>query len=240
MTMTKETEIGQTDQQEKKESTSLIVSNQGLTATATATTTTDARHSPDQSSRRTASPKSSSSSQSLDFIGTSHAVKNLFSIPYNSSDKPLCFAVHNLDGTLLIDDTILLEEEENENETNMDERTTEKSKQNSLALSPSIEKFSHKETTKSQIEALSMLTNIIQQVKQQEENFGLNRNPNNNNHHHHQKPTAIHNFNTSPVREYIEWKFQDLDLLVGSDALILRPEDNKAQSTVAIRLEEEL
>lgn len=40
--------------------------------------------------------------QSLDFIGTSHAVKGLFSLPY-APDKAISVGIHNLHGTLMID-----------------------------------------------------------------------------------------------------------------------------------------
>lgn len=211
--MTDVKEIGEGSEPETNESRLSIVSNQGLTAT----TTSDSNHSSNQSrtNATSSSPKGETSSLSLDFIGTSHAVKNLFSIPYHSSDKPLCFAVHNIDGTLLIDDTVL-EEEQDERNINTE------NEQKSLALSPFIDEFSRSEATKSQMEALSMLTNIIQQVKEQEETG--------------KKESALHNV-VSPVHEYIEWKFQGMDLLVGSDALIVRPED-KSKSPVAIRVED--
>jgi hypothetical protein len=50
------------------------------------------------------SPPLDQAAQALDFIGNSNAVKDLFSLPYTaSSNRSVSVAVHNLDGTLLID-----------------------------------------------------------------------------------------------------------------------------------------
>jgi hypothetical protein len=214
----------ETEEKIKKQSTLSIVSNQGLTATTSSTTTTTTTSTVDGSETNSSTPHHPNH-QTLDFIGTAHAVKNLFSIPYHSSDQPLCFAVHNLDGTLLIDDTFQ-EEEEEEAANYQNERTTHQKPSNhekrksdlkSLVLSPSMEQSLRSDNA----EALSMLGNIMKQIKQREER---------------ETSSSLHNY-ISPVREYIEWKFQDANLLVGSDALIVQPEDKK-RSAVSVRVEE--
>lgn len=199
----------------EKQSTLSIVPNQGLTATTSSSATSTS--SVDGSETNASSPQH----QSLDFIGTAHAVKNLFSIPYHSSDQPLCFAVHNLDGTLLIDDTL---QEDDESTFDGSRRTTStkatsreqsNSSSQSLLLSPAMEKSLRSDNR------LSMLGSIMKQVKQMDQE---------------ESSSALNNY-LNPVREYIEWKFQDANLLVGSDALIVKPEDTK-RPAVSIRVEE--
>eukprot|EP00980_Cylindrotheca_fusiformis_P010514 scaffold2331_cov126-Cylindrotheca_fusiformis.AAC.4 len=210
-----------------EEKTLSILPNQGLTATTTsnATTTTSPLDGSESKSSSSAYPVNE---QSLDFIGTAHAVKNLFSIPYHSSDQPLCFAVHNLNGTLLIDDTLQEDDEvegSHEGEgvnhsTPTESHETTKNDTQSLVLPPSMEQLLRSDSNQ-QAEALSVLGNVLKQAKQVGKQGAA---------------SALNNY-TNPVREYIEWKFQDVNLLVGSDALIVQPEDSKRHA-VSIRVEE--
>ena len=230
-------------------------------ASTTADTPSSSSSSPSSSNNNLHKNKNSSSSNTdLDFIGTNHAVKNLFRIPYQSTDQPLCIAVHNLDGTLLIDDTVTEDDIEGQLNNFVVPTTSPKSVQTqttttattdyheqqqplppssqslSLALTttPTSEQLSKSAPSSSQSrnEALSMLSDMIQRIRLQEETGK-------------EQPQQQQLTTTGPgsVREYVQWKFQDMNLLVGSDALIVRSEatqqqDSSSSSSLAIRVEE--
>jgi tetratricopeptide (TPR) repeat protein len=188
----------------------------------------------------------------LDFITTGKAVKSLFSIPFSESgtttdpskQKPVCLAIHNFDGTLIIDQA---EDEENYFHSTNDAATSHlatppidptillphSSESLALALLP---KDSHVISS----EALSLLSNIVKSTKDAQERSKLSQ---------HQIDNS--NLLAPPMapREYVEWRFQDMNLLVGSDALIVRPTNNNNQvdpsaasssgsTGVAVRVEE--
>ncbi|CAJ1938070.1 unnamed protein product [Cylindrotheca closterium] len=209
--------------QTKNESTLSIVPNQGITATTSSNTV----QQNDETSTNACQPQ-----QSLDFIGTAHAVKSLFSVPHHASDQPLCLAVHNIDGTLIIDNTNLeLDSQEPQEKDEASRRIPGQEasyingeasckSSSSLVLSPKIER-SLQSKKNPQAEALQHLAGILKQAKQHEGSDSSS--------------SVLDNY-SKPVREYIQWKFKDMDFLVGSDNIVVKPEGK--QKPVSIRIEE--
>ena len=236
-------------EEEEEESTlSVVVGNQGLTATtssssATASTAAAAAAAAANSSATTTGKDTTD----LDFVGTSHAVKKLFSIPYHSSNQPLCIAVHNLDGTLLIDDTVTAEEAEQQGLFTTTTTTT-----TPVGLPPSIQSLAlaltppkppspthlsatspsqQQQQQQQQSEAISLLSKLIQNVRLHEEQKFSETNS-----------SGDVLLGSKAVAEYLEWNFQGMNMLLGSDASIVRTnnnsQNNSSEKAVAIRVEQ--
>lgn len=201
-----------TNDQSRRESTLSIVSNQGITATTSSNNVTSYANNTEEADN---------GPQSLDFIGTAHAVKSLFSIPQHSSDQPLCLAVHNIDGTLIIDDTNLevdSQEPASDNHETLGQihnTTTD----NALVLSPTMEQ-SLQSASSPQKEALQRLAGMMNQVNQQQKDSSS---------------SALNSYANKPIREYVQWKFKDMEFLVGSDSVVVKPENSQP---LTIRIEE--
>jgi hypothetical protein len=217
---------------------------------------------------------------SLDFIGTSNAVKKLFSMSLDSSpsisssssssskkfsdNKPMLIAIHNFDGTLIIDDA---EDESNYDDycqfnrnnrgnyyasTNTTKTLLPPSSQSLAlalsALSPTTTD-DDKNTGTIGLQQKSILSSIgFQPIADAAASAAVaavtnNNNTANNNNFASNNPvqspsgdnksyssnkeqlpstSALLAFPTAP-REYINWKFNDLNLLVGHEAVIVRP-----------------
>ena len=295
-----------------------IVGNQGLTATlsisssSSANTATAARTvmgipppstsaammndnnnfpaGKNSSSAKNSKGSSSLHHQDLDFIGTGDAVKSLLSIPYHSSnDQGLYLAIHNVEGTLLIDQTDLnlrdanagsssnhnynngdreaeqkkaeqpvpveRPKEDKEEKQHQQQQLIDPSSQHdwtdrllALALSPTAinndeagpRNADKVASASQQSEALSLLSNMKIQPKNSHVTTTVEGEPSS-------LPNDIAGPVLKPVREYLEWNFQDMKLLVGSNALVIRPESssaaevnnktNKSTTAIAFRVE---
>ncbi|KAL3925642.1 MAG: hypothetical protein SGILL_000270 [Bacillariaceae sp.] len=225
---------------EASSSTLSVIPKTGLTATTSTAAAADNKGNRDSntaSSDRN-QPSSSSASAALDFISTGTAVKALFSIPFSEDttsetspqQKPVCLAVHNFDGTLIIDQAVDEENYFNNQNIGIPSPIVNENSDPTALLPTSKESLAL--TLISQdggqsSEALSLLSNMARRkdfVSQESK----------------QNTSATL---PQPPREYVEWRFQDMNLLVGSDALIVRPSRPVAsgeggESAVAVRVEE--
>ena len=232
---------------------------------STRTTTTRAGAT---SAKTTNHNESTTGQQRLDFIGTTNAVKKLFSMSLDvqqqqhtkrNAKKPTLLAVHNFDGTLIIDDA---EDESNyeffqsnnnkgndgggesnyydddggyNNSMNPDHwyrdgKNSDTSQSTTTLLPPSSQSLAlalSPQRDQLSTDAISMLSNIVSQ------STALTTTSGSDHHHPDQSSSTQHQQQPSPSsallsppkvpREYVQWKFQDLNMLLGHDGLVVRP-----------------
>jgi hypothetical protein len=205
-----------------------------------------------------------SQSSEIDFIASEKAVKSLFALPYG--EEAISVAVHNLDGTLLIDSDVEMLEpagslsnasspsadppphhlEEDTSDTEEESgREISALPENSLSLIPIS-------TIDSKGGALSLLKSIIQLKRSdvdddergvvaatassvvrpptvgEDKSLGLP-----------DPEEYVDSYTSIPRiidhRDYLSWRCRDLNLLVGSDALVYR---SPAGEALTVRVEE--
>lgn len=169
-------------------------------------------------------PSNLSDSNTLDFIGPSHAVKSLFSVPYLTG-QGVSVAVHNMGGTLLIDvahpeDEALVQSIPTKFPR---KRSRPPDKPPHPVLPPDPDSPDNE---------LAIITSILD--KTQVENDAreaasdlatLPLPP-----PEHYAPVSL----PSEPKEYLLWRFRELQMLVGSDALVYRAENH----SLTVRIEE--
>ena len=213
----------------------------------------------------------------LDFIATSRSVKNLFSLPY-SADRPLHVAVHNLNGTLLIDtddeddkhihnneETWMDEGRRHGSRGELDDNSIEtirheqgqsgplsepsSSQSLALALTSSFSDVSPSSPVKESTqmphdsEALTILSQMINQVRQEQQAARQHDSAMVFDASASTSSSSSPNLPPKPPLQYVEWAFHDMNLLVGSDALVATtPASDSTSSSsttaVAIRVED--
>lgn len=262
----------------RKESSSLsVVTNNGLAASTSSIAPVD--YAP-QSTPPNAS-SSNAEQNSLDFIGSSTAVKKLFSMSLDALShqtqqedstsgssstiqpeqqqnkrKPTLLAVHNFDGTLIIDDAEDESSYEFFQQSNTQYRREEdghgdnklysdnslssttallppSSQSLALALSPASQ------SSNSARDAVSMLSTLVQQQQSKNSTESTLRNSADNNLPNPEESSALLAPPKAP-REYVQWKFQDLNMLLGHDALVVRPPEGSSEGGdgIAVRVED--
>ena len=159
----------------------------------------------------------------VDFIGPSIAVKSLFSVPY-LTDQGVAVAVHNVGGTLLIDISHPEDESPVQTISAKFSRKRQRSAQKSKPVLPPNYAASGK--------ALAIVTTMLDKTRVDEDE--------------HQSVQGKSNFSLPPPEhyvshslpsepnEYLQWRFRELKMLIGSDALVYRAENH----SVTVRTEE--
>lgn len=156
-------------------------------------------------------------SDALDFIGPSNAVKSLFSVPY-ATDRSMNVAVHNIGGTLLVDavdeeDIVLVKPRgrRRPRPSNFDRTSTHQD--DTLAIVSSMLGGSVITGAGSSDGDIQVEKGLPVRLLQGESVTDLTS-----------RLPPPEQYSTiplpSPPREYLKWKFHDFQLLVGSDALI--------------------
>ena len=167
--------------------------------------------------------------QQLDFVGPSNAVKDLFTLPY-SIDKSVSVAVHNMNGTLLIDaDTVVHD-------------ASSRRRRRHKRPRPKTERSLPQDTDAALAVVTSMLQlkndgesdKVIIDEQQQNERWSVETGKSGE---LLLPPPEDYTSVPSPEkpREYLSWKFRGLNLMVGSDVFVCR---HPQQDALAIRVED--
>eukprot|EP00934_Nitzschia_sp_Nitz4_P006774 Nitzschia sp. Nitz4//scaffold120_size68122//11065//14928//NITZ4_006037-RA/size68122-processed-gene-0.32-mRNA-1//1//CDS//3329534257//6764//frame0 len=170
-----------------------------------------------------------SSMEALDFIGTAPAVKSLFSIPF--AERPVCVAVHNWNGTLLVDDVSpFLEDTQQQQQHHHHQQQQQAATTSQDTPPPFTQRTSPALQTQLEHDqppqqALQLVSHFLQSPPSATDDA--------------MQTSSTSTTSLSPVREYVPWNFAGSQWLVGSDALVVRPTPpDPAQPGVVVRMEE--
>lgn len=159
--------------------------------------------------------------QALDYIGTSETIKSIFSLPY-APDKSISVGIHNVEGCLLIDSDPVFAQTDSDStgneqgtswRANLVTSLTANTRQQSAALS-AINALVLEENKKNRFDSNSQLSPREYNIMPLEKNSNQ----------------------VSPrgPKQWIPWEFNDIKMLVGSDALVYR----SSETSLAVRVED--
>ena len=198
------------------------------------------------SSSSTHTHSSKGGTQALDYIGTSKAVKNIFSLPY-APDKSVSVGIHNVDGCLLIDADPLAHTEPTAaprsllSELNLSESGKKSTKEetnsvfrsaNSIVALPPLSPVLASNDSQQSAAALSAINTMFGQENstKRRNTTGKTENASSSSHQ-----ISLREHYGSEPREYVPWNFRDIKMLVGSDAMVYR---SSAESSLTVRIED--
>lgn len=166
----------------------------------------------------------SNGNNKIDFITSADAVKDIFMLPYYDSDRPVSVAIHNVEGTLILEDanhtvpdTMLTSSQtppfENEHPANEDQHQLIQTSVSSAILLENNEGSSSRDNSNnSNHEALTIVNTVLSQQKNQ--------------------PSQQTQQQEEPAYDLRSWTFRDMNLLVGSSNALVYG------TSATIRLEE--
>ena len=186
----------------------------------------------ESSTREKLSAQIALNDEAIDFIGSADAIKDIWSVPFESADTEISVAIHNIAGTLLVDRCLTHKSTKNV--------VHSKSNQSSIEYGDSTPLISGGVTASQSDIILSYLgsaqstdkpfhidskpIDTVESMQLSEKIFSSEYNLSERNIHEYQNPPNKTNIDPKNPRQFIPWNFSGLNMIVGSDSIIIPDE----------------